>query len=148
MNIYEQLILSLKSVHEAMVDLMKPSENEGISHGQLFLLFTIHKKGSIKTTQISNYFGITPGAATAIADKLEKLGLIERERDKNDRRIVIIKLSDAGIKYVNNKRSKNLERIEYVLQDFTEAELLSTIESLQKLTETINSSKEFIPEKD
>jgi DNA-binding MarR family transcriptional regulator len=45
---------------------------------------------------IATRLGISTAAVTDIADKLEKLGLIERVRGRQDRRSVWLKLTEKG----------------------------------------------------
>ncbi|RXT13715.1 MarR family winged helix-turn-helix transcriptional regulator [Ammoniphilus sp. CFH 90114] len=137
MNQFEQLLIALKQVHESFVDIIQSNDDSGLTHANMFLLFMIHGQGSIKTTDISKYFDITPGAATAIADKLESLGLIARERDKKDRRVVVISLTDQGKEFLQRKRNKNVKLFEEILKDFTYEEITSVISSLQKITQAI-----------
>jgi len=40
--------------------------------------------------KLSEITGLTTGAVTAVIDRLEKAGYVKRERDKNDRRKVIV----------------------------------------------------------
>ncbi|WP_167577746.1 MarR family winged helix-turn-helix transcriptional regulator [Ammoniphilus sp. YIM 78166] len=141
MNPFEQLIIALRQVHENFIDVIQLSDESGLTHGQLFLLFTIYRKNSIKTTDIAKHFGITPGAATAIADKLENLGLIVRERDKDDRRVVVISLSEQGKIFVQNKREKNVMMFEEILQNFTLEEIISVIQSINQLSDALTSYK-------
>ncbi|WP_078551232.1 MarR family winged helix-turn-helix transcriptional regulator [Bacillus alkalicellulosilyticus] len=137
MNKYEELIVSLKEVHEQMIGIMAPSEEEGITYGQMFLLFYIHSQEKIKTTDISNHFGITPGAATAIADKLETSGLIERIRDIKDRRIVLISLSEKGRLYVERKKKENINKVAEVLKELSDEEIVSASKAIQKISKTM-----------
>ncbi|MEW9669569.1 MarR family winged helix-turn-helix transcriptional regulator [Ammoniphilus sp. 3BR4] len=137
MNQFEQLLIALKQVHESFIDIIQTSDDSGISHANIFLLFMIYRKGSIKTTDISKHFDITPGAATAIADKLESLGFIERERDKKDRRVVVISLSEKGLEFLNQRRNNNVKLFEKILKDFSEDEIFSVIASLNKISDAI-----------
>ncbi|UOE94317.1 MarR family transcriptional regulator [Alkalihalobacillus sp. LMS39] len=144
MNIYEQLIVSLKQIHEETVEVLRPNENEGISHGQMFLLFAIYNHGQIKTTDISNHFGITPGAATSIADKLESLGLIERQRNTQDRRVVMITLSEKGREYVVHTKKRNVEKLEQILSSVPEEKLKATIQAIDEIStifKAVNANK-------
>jgi MarR family transcriptional regulator, 2-MHQ and catechol-resistance regulon repressor len=44
---------------------------------------------------------VTKQNITVLTDKLEKLGYVERTSSPNDRRIILIKLSDAGNEFVD-----------------------------------------------
>ncbi|WP_226035205.1 MarR family winged helix-turn-helix transcriptional regulator [Aquibacillus saliphilus] len=54
---------------------------------------------------------VTSGASTGIADKLESLDLIERQRSKVDRRVVTVVLSKKGENLVQDKKKNMLSYI-------------------------------------
>ena len=54
----------------------------------------------MKATEIAGFFSVTPGAvtSTSMCDKLEKLDLIQRVRESEDRRVVKMNLTENGEK--------------------------------------------------
>lgn len=72
------------------------SEGESLSQNQLILLLQLKIKGSMKATEIADFFSVTPGAVTSMCDKLEKLNLLQRIREKEDRRVVKMALTNDG----------------------------------------------------
>ena len=142
MNPYEQLIISIKQLHEISSEVTKPTDKDDIPDSYVFLLFMIYRKGKVKTTELSDYFSITPGAATAIADKLEKMELIHRNRDQSDRRIILIELTEKGLLYVEQRKKEHIALFQNILQDYSEAELEAAIQTLNRLTESIISYKQ------
>jgi DNA-binding MarR family transcriptional regulator len=139
MNIFENLLTSLKRASEVSVSIMKPRDEGVITHNLMIFLFMIQNKGEIRTSEISEHFGVTSGAATGIADKLENLGLIERNRSKIDRRVVTLVLSEKGKKLVQSKKREHVELYQYILHDLSEEELLNTIRMLNKISDRIDS---------
>lgn len=72
-----------------------PKESQLSPHQVYFLKFLDRKK-SCTPSEIAEQFDITLGAVTGFMDRLYKLGLITRARSEEDRRLVIIKLSEEG----------------------------------------------------
>ncbi|KOP79794.1 hypothetical protein AMS59_06200 [Lysinibacillus sp. FJAT-14745] len=72
------------------------SEGESLSQNQLILLLQLKINGGMKATEIAEFFSVTPGAVTSMCDKLEKLELVERVREKEDRRVVKMVLTNSG----------------------------------------------------
>lgn len=72
------------------------SEGESLSQNQLILLLQLKINGGMKATEIAEFFSVTPGAVTSMCDKLEKLELVERIREKEDRRVVKMILTKNG----------------------------------------------------
>ena len=58
--------------------------------------FQVIAAGPENMITIATRLGISTAAVTGIADKLEKLGLIERIRGRQDRRSVWLKLTEQG----------------------------------------------------
>lgn len=55
-----------------------------------------HEPHGLRVTQLAEYGGVQPSAITAIVDRMVDRGLLARERDANDRRAVIVAVTDAG----------------------------------------------------
>lgn len=72
------------------------SEGESLSQNQLILLLQLKIKGGMKATEIADFFSVTPGAVTSMCDKLEKLNLLQRIRENEDRRVVKMALTRDG----------------------------------------------------
>lgn len=51
----------------------------------------IARHGSLTAGELSEITGLTTGAITGVIDRLEKAGFVQREKDPNDRRRVIIR---------------------------------------------------------
>jgi DNA-binding MarR family transcriptional regulator len=54
-------------------------------------------KGPATAGQLAQLTGLTTGAITAVIDRLEKAGFVQREQDKKDRRRVIVVPNEAKI---------------------------------------------------
>ncbi|MFJ7664666.1 MarR family winged helix-turn-helix transcriptional regulator [Lysinibacillus sp. NPDC097162] len=72
------------------------SEGETLSQNQLILLLQLKINGGMKATEIADFFSVTPGAVTSMCDKLEKLNLLQRVRENEDRRVVNMILTNDG----------------------------------------------------
>jgi DNA-binding MarR family transcriptional regulator len=58
----------------------------GVNVTDMECLGIIYFKGIVKPSQLSEYTGLSSGATTAMLDRLEKSGLIERRPNPQDRR--------------------------------------------------------------
>src|SRR5512136_1389566 len=81
---------------------LKPRVITGLTRGEYELLATLmlnldDEKTALSVTEISNLLQITPAGVTHLVNPLEEAGYIERLPDPNDRRIVLIGLTDKGI---------------------------------------------------
>lgn len=71
-------------------------EGESLAQTQLILLIQMKINNGMKAFEIAEFLGVTPGAVTSICDKLEKLQLIQRVRENEDRRVVKMMLTEDG----------------------------------------------------
>ncbi|PWU69854.1 MarR family winged helix-turn-helix transcriptional regulator [Gracilibacillus dipsosauri] len=71
-------------------------EGESLAQTQLILLIQMKINNGMKAFEIAEFLGVTPGAVTSICDKLEKLQLIQRVRESEDRRVVKMMLTEDG----------------------------------------------------
>lgn len=69
-----------------------------------------HNAEDIMLKDIAKSVKVTPGAASQMVDFLVKKGLVIRKTNENDRRAVIISLSDKGKEIIENAR-KSFETI-------------------------------------
>lgn len=120
-------MLEIQQKSKMFVNLL--SEGESLSQNQLILLLQLKINGGMKATEIADFFSVTPGAVTSMCDKLEKLDLMQRVRESEDRRVVKMMLTNNGEKKVNEIFLKftheKLTEIAKVLIDVNK--LMSTI---------------------
>ncbi|MBW7473819.1 MarR family transcriptional regulator [Paenibacillus oenotherae] len=81
-------------------------ENIGLTAIQGRILIRLFEDGPQKASVLAEKLYITAGAVTGIADKLLDMGLIERERDMDDRRVVYLVLVEQGRELVEKLRAK------------------------------------------
>jgi DNA-binding MarR family transcriptional regulator len=62
----------------------------GISNSDLECLDFLNLEGRVTAGRLAEVTGLTTGAITGVVDRLEKAGLVRRERDEADRRKVFI----------------------------------------------------------
>src|SRR4051812_36599031 len=69
---------------------------DSLTEGQLHLLEYLLQQDRMKPSDFIQYLSTTPAAITTLLDRMEKSGLINRERDSKDRRIVWITATEKG----------------------------------------------------
>lgn len=70
--------------------------DQKLSLAQYSLLAVLGHNGESSMGQLADPLGITLGAVTSLVDRLIHLGHVERERSKEDRRVVKVRLTPAG----------------------------------------------------
>jgi MarR family transcriptional regulator, temperature-dependent positive regulator of motility len=64
--------------------------------GQLEVLELLQNHGPMKPSDLLPHLETTPAAVTTLLDRMERNGLVERNRDEGDRRIVWVSMTDVG----------------------------------------------------
>ncbi len=78
--------------------------------------------GSINMSCLAEQFGVPLSTATRIADQMVQRGLLERHSDPQDRRVVLLRLSDNGRQAQEIISRAIHERIRFILQHFNPEE--------------------------
>lgn len=68
----------------------------GISMAQLHILYTLQRGGEMPMSRLADVLNVSLSNATGLIDRIEERGYIERTRVPEDRRIVMIRVTDAG----------------------------------------------------
>jgi DNA-binding MarR family transcriptional regulator len=76
------------------------SERLNVNVTDMECLGLVFNKGLATPTELARYTGLSSGATTAMLDRLENSGLIERRPNPDDRRGTIITLANAGVEKV------------------------------------------------
>lgn len=81
--------------------------NKGkVSFPQFFLLTYLSSEEYLTMSDIAKKMGHSTAAATGLVDRLEKLSYVERVHAAEDRRKIMVRITDAGIKLVVQMRNK------------------------------------------
>lgn len=66
------------------------------SKNEVLILWLLYRKSEVNMTEIAEYIHVPLNTATGIVNRMEKGGLIVRNRSKEDKRVVIIGFSEKG----------------------------------------------------
>ena len=68
----------------------------GISMAQLHILYTLERSGEMPMSRLADVLQVSLSNATGLIDRIEERGFVERTRVPEDRRVVLITVTDAG----------------------------------------------------
>jgi DNA-binding MarR family transcriptional regulator len=101
----------------------------------------LDKGGPATSSDLAKQDRISPQSMGATLATLEQRGLIERHRDPEDGRRIVLSVSDAGQRMVNDRRGARTEQFATALRAaFTDAELgqlLAAAPLLERLAEKL-----------
>jgi DNA-binding MarR family transcriptional regulator len=127
------------SVGSAFKRLLFAFESEvGMSPPRYFLLHMVAKEGNISQGQVGQLSGVDPSRVTQVAKSLEREGLIQRNRDPKDNRVVLLHMTPEGRKVFEEasaKREVLRARIRRALSQEEENELRRLLDKVGEALE-------------
>jgi DNA-binding MarR family transcriptional regulator len=108
----------------------------GLTVPQTSCLMTLRDFGPLRMGELSEREHVKLPTVTSLVDKLERLELVERQRDPDDRRAVIAALTPKGralIEEIAHIRNQHLAELLVQLPEEEKAALRAAIPVLQRL---------------
>ncbi|HJD44529.1 MAG TPA: MarR family transcriptional regulator [Candidatus Paenalcaligenes intestinipullorum] len=113
-----------------------------ITAPQLICLRAVIDHGPLTATAISREMHISPSTVVGILDRLEDKQLIIRERNREDRRIVLITATEAGKQLAEDTPSPLQKKLADALNELPELERATITLSLERIVRLIDSDPE------
>jgi len=107
-----------------------------LTSAQIKVLATFIERDCYTMTALSQLLSVAMPTMTAMIDRLIQIGLVKRERDERDRRVVLVRLTPEGKKVIDTLMVIRRQEIEKLLQALTHEEVnlfLNSIESVAQL---------------
>lgn len=82
----------------------------GLTEPQAICLNAVNRAGQVNPGQLARTVSLSPPTVTGILDRLERRGLIRRERTARDKRQVVVCLTEAGRTLLDNSPPPLQER--------------------------------------
>ena len=87
-------------------ELRKETEQLGVTARQTTLLWLVKRSPGLSLAELAAEEGISPPAMSGHVDRLERAGLLERERSSDDRRRVGLRLTEDGERLLRRVRAR------------------------------------------
>ncbi|MGD0503675.1 MAG: MarR family transcriptional regulator [Steroidobacteraceae bacterium] len=125
-NCVGQLIYRVRAAHmnaldEAIARDPDLAELE-ISAAQYVIISVLAKRGVDSATELCKDLSYDGGAMTRMIDRLEAKGLISRHRCPDDRRLVKLELTEAGLAALPKLRECSVRVLNHFMRGFSQAE--------------------------
>ncbi|MEF2965556.1 MarR family transcriptional regulator [Paenibacillus sp. M1] len=109
------------------------NDGESILPSKFFILLAVSRSGPSMISQIAEQVGLSSGANTIAVNKLVKDGLLERVKDKNDKRVCWIQITPGGQAVLDEMIEKRNRVFKGILEDFSEEHLAIFLSSLESI---------------
>ncbi|MBL7130532.1 MAG: MarR family transcriptional regulator [Candidatus Omnitrophica bacterium] len=107
--------------------------SEVVTTQQMITILLLSEIGTSKVSAIAKRMGVSPPTITGIVDRLQKSGYVNRFRDSKDRRVVFVKLTKKGHKFVEKLKKTIQRRWSQILVYLTDEERLAYVKILKKI---------------
>lgn len=89
----------------------------------LHVLMILDTEGPLPMRALAERVDVSQASTTGIVDRMEQRGLVARQRDDEDRRVIRVALTDEGRAMVGGMAAERRERLMEMLDDMTDEEL-------------------------
>jgi DNA-binding MarR family transcriptional regulator len=107
----------------SMLYSMATADHLGMNLSDMLCLGILAGAGPITPGQLATLIGLSTGSVTGLVDRLERLDLVRRERDEEDRRRIVLHLNTGRAQEISQAFEPMLEAGWQNLEQFTDEEL-------------------------
>ena len=111
------------------------------SKNEVLIFWLLYQKKEVNMSEIAEYIHVPLNTATGIVGRMEKGGLIERTRSNQDKRIVLIRFSEKGLKQFNRLIVKLMSYMTEILSAFTPEEMKLMESMMAKVKDVLKNEK-------
>lgn len=139
-KIDNMLCFALYAASRTAVDSYRPQLDKfDLTYPQYLTLLLLWEREPRTIKEIGKVLYLDSGTLSPLLKRLEKKGLINRQRDSKDERVVNISLAEAG--WAMKEQVKELEGMLFCKTNWPIEEFTSLIEKLHRLTDRILETK-------
>jgi DNA-binding MarR family transcriptional regulator len=117
-----------------------------LTSSQIKVLATFIDRECYTMTELSQILSVTLPTMTAMIDRLIQSGLVNRERDERDRRVVLVRLTGEGKKVISNLMEIRKQEIEKVLSMLDQKEVDNFLGSIESVAQLLTKARTRVEE--
>jgi DNA-binding MarR family transcriptional regulator len=125
-------------IHKKLNTIFANDAEPQITPPYIKVLSVISNAGTCTMSDIAGEMGVSLSAVTALADRLEEYGLIERGRGSKDRRIVQVKINKTGKEVLKRKEAVLFKLLGKCFATITPEEMDICVRIMDKIAQSLN----------
>lgn len=134
-TINNTLVSLINEIWELEAKAIITEEFKDITNNDMHVIEAVGPEEGNNMSSIARKLNITVGSLTTAMNSLVKKGYVVRERSEEDRRVVLIKLTDKGIKAYHHHEDYHRQMTQAIVDTLNEEEMVVWVKSLDALTE-------------
>ena len=103
------------------------------SKNEIFALLLIYRRGHVNMTEVADYMSVPLNTATGVIGRLEKKGLVIRERNSFDKRVVTISLTETGREFMIREMTELSGYYQQIMNILTKEERRIALQIIDKV---------------
>ena len=146
---YEELTFEFFDKIQEFNKIRRQKDVDFEMHGEPLVLYHISQnKDGILPKEISEIMAVSSARVANVLNELEDKGFITREIDKDDRRNIIVKLTDNGEKFAEEQTRQFMQKAAAILNLLGEHDAKEYIRITGKLAEIISKTENLFNKED
>ena len=109
---------------------------------QLGVLEYLSNRRESPMNELARHLGVTRPAATGLADRLIAQGLVSRQGDRSDRRVIRINLTPKGRRVLDNIWNQKRRMLQEVFGQLSPAERAQYLATLERVVEILSEKEQ------
>ncbi|NNJ92260.1 MAG: MarR family transcriptional regulator [Gammaproteobacteria bacterium] len=139
-NITEEILIALRRVIRAIDQHSRNLiQSHGLTGPQALMLKEIVRCPGITGSELAKRISLSQPTVTDVIKRLEGKDLLERTRDLDDKRKIILRATDRGKALIKQSVPLLQEKFETRLNELRDWEQLQLLSSLQRIAEMMNA---------
>ena len=110
----------------------------GLSMAQLHILYTLQRNGEMPMSRLAEVLNVSLSNATGLIDRIEERGFVERTGVPEDRRLVLIRVTDAGERMLREIDALSDELLRSVLGHLDRSKLAGVRKAFTSLRDAVS----------
>ncbi|WP_160685043.1 MarR family transcriptional regulator [Clostridium sp. C2-6-12] len=116
------------------------------SKNEILAMLLIYRKGKVNMSEVAEYINAPLNTATGVISRLEKKLIVERIRDTQDKRVVMISLTEIGKDFILNEKTHIEYYFRKIYEALTEEEKKSVISIVTKVISILKTNPNITEE--
>lgn len=131
----EMLVKLFRSINVIEERAIRTGEYRDVTANDMHVIEAIGTEEAKNMTSVARSLDVTTGTLTIAINSLVKKGYVDRVRSEEDRRVVLISLSEKGKRAYLHHREFHDQMIDAVIEELTEEEQQVLERALRKLNQ-------------
>ena len=136
----DQLLDGLFAIWRLMRRAISTNQQSTLTLEQFWLLRQLWQQGPMTIGELAAALGITPGSVTIACKRLEKEGLLTRDRQAQDERVVLVSLTSEANEILEVWLARRREVFARFLEHMGPDEQIDLIRMIERVLEVASSS--------